>query len=721
MNNKNAGEKNSKKSTDVIPKNFPDVLAAEKKHLNLDGKNVSGLAISGGGIRSASFGLGVMQALVANRQLEKMDYMSTVSGGGYLGSALTWALKQSEKAGTTSDTFPIGSLGKAARSLENEGNMQNDTNNNLLLDFIRQHSSYLTPAGSLDIVSLAGVVMRSIVVSLFVYFCFLVVVMTMMEWGHFFQNDFVSKFAPDIFKINGKSGVFLPLAAVSLGLYLIWSFLFSLRTFITIDGVLNEYIWFVRSQQVIGVVWKFAATCVIIGILPFLTEIWLPNLKSLWAASGSTVFGVVVGLWQYKKAQKKETTSGAGSNLIIYLGAFCLMYGLILMAYFASGEFFDEDRLCLIHPFWMGGFVMGTVILGLFVNLNLVGPHRVWRNRLMEAFMPNKDAVKNNKWQPATESDAALMEDMCDEHNPRPYHIVNTNIILGNSPQVKFSGRGGDNFILSPLYCGSDATGWRTTKTFHKAGSRGITLASAMAASAAALNPNAGVSGEGATRNTIVSILLSTLNLRLGYWVSNPAKNLWPFPPNFFTPGLTSEITKFGFTENNKRILLSDGGHFENLAVYELIRRKVNLIVLSDGGADPSFNFDDLANAVEKVRVDFGAKIAFKKDYDLDGILPGTKGKMAFDEKYAIAERGYAFADIKYNDGTIGTLVYVKLAMIADLPTDVYSYKGVNSSFPHQSTADQFFDEKQFEAYRELGYNVAWKMMESEEGMKLFS
>jgi hypothetical protein len=85
-----------------------DVIDVEREHLKLnEQKTVSGLAISGGGIRSASFGLGVMQSLVANNQLSKMDYMSTVSGGGYLGSALTWALKQGGKnAGTSPDNFP---------------------------------------------------------------------------------------------------------------------------------------------------------------------------------------------------------------------------------------------------------------------------------------------------------------------------------------------------------------------------------------------------------------------------------------------------------------------------------------------------------------------------------------------------------------------------------------------------------------------------------------
>ena len=85
------------------------VIDAELNHLELSGrKDVKGLAISGGGIRSASFGLGVMQALVLKGQLEKIDYMSTVSGGGYLGAALTYALKKDQTAGTTAATFPLG-------------------------------------------------------------------------------------------------------------------------------------------------------------------------------------------------------------------------------------------------------------------------------------------------------------------------------------------------------------------------------------------------------------------------------------------------------------------------------------------------------------------------------------------------------------------------------------------------------------------------------------
>ncbi len=280
---------------------------------------------------------------------------------------------------------------------------------------------------------------------------------------------------------------------------------------------------------------------------------------------------------------------------------------------------FLNDKTFALQAHYLYFVVIGLCLLfGFLSNLNKIGPHNVWRDRLMEAFMPDKKAVEENKWEPALEADGALMADMCQAPHQRPYHIINTNIILANSPAVDFRARGGDNFIFSPLYFGSKATGWRLQLNDPNERKRDITLATAVSTSAAALNPNAGVSGAGVTRNMVVSRLLSLLNLRLGYWTINPKVDRYRLKPNFFVPGLTSEIFGRGLTEDNRYIQLSDGGHFENLAIYELIRRKLDLIIVSDGGADPSFNFDDLANAIEKVRVDFGTKISFIKDCGLD-------------------------------------------------------------------------------------------------------
>ena len=56
---------------------------------------------------------------------------------------------------------------------------------------------------------------------------------------------------------------------------------------------------------------------------------------------------------------------------------------------------------------------------------------------------------------------------------------------------------------------------------------------------------------------------------------------------------------------------LSDGGNFENLGGYELIRRRLPLIVIIDAAADPDYDFDDLAGLVRKARLDFNAEIEF--------------------------------------------------------------------------------------------------------------
>jgi hypothetical protein len=96
-----------------------------------------------------------------------------------------------------------------------------------------------------------------------------------------------------------------------------------------------------------------------------------------------------------------------------------------------------------------------------------------------------------------------------------PHHIINANVVLVASKHPRYQGRGGDNYILSPLFCGSRATNRKGT---DRSCDQGFTLATAMAASGAALNPNAGPGGKGVTRQPVLSVLMGMLSLRLGYW-----------------------------------------------------------------------------------------------------------------------------------------------------------------------------------------------------------
>ncbi|MBF0304808.1 MAG: hypothetical protein HQL41_04045 [Alphaproteobacteria bacterium] len=126
-----------------------------------------------------------------------------------------------------------------------------------------------------------------------------------------------------------------------------------------------------------------------------------------------------------------------------------------------------------------------------------------------------------------------------------------------------------------------------------------------------------------------------------------------------------------------------------------MFRRKLDLIVVSDAGCDPNFSFADLGNAIEKARVDFGIQVTF--DTPLADLVSDAS---------TMARRGFAVATILYPNQKPGRLVYLKPTVTTGLPADLYAYRAANAAFPHQSTADQFFDEAQFEAYRELGYQL---------------
>jgi hypothetical protein len=153
-------------------------------------------------------------------------------------------------------------------------------------------------------------------------------------------------------------------------------------------------------------------------------------------------------------------------------------------------------------------------------------------------------------------------------------------------------------------------------------------------------------------------------------------------------------------TDNSSYVYLSDGGHFENLAMYEMVKRRCHRIVLVDAGCDPKYAFEDLENAIRKIRTDMGISIVFP-----DG-LPTPRNVAKSGRHIAMGTINYSDVDGKDTDGQI---IYIKPVISGDEPLDVLRYYAANRKpkgpFPHQSTADQFFDEAQFESYRMLGYH----------------
>jgi hypothetical protein len=347
------------------------------------------------------------------------------------------------------------------------------------------------------------------------------------------------------------------------------------------------------------------------------------------------------------------------------------------------------------------------VLAGFIVNANYIGIGRMYRDRLMELFMPDKEAVRDDQWRRAGNADQFAMVKLVDEHGhaQRPMQLVNCNVVMVGAQQDRFRGRGGDSFVINPCFSGSSATGWIATENL---GDGQFTLATAVASSGAAASPHAGVAGRGITRNPLVSLLLSLTNVRLGYWIRNPSASggkakpwhKW-IPPNLLMPGILQGLFGSGTTEKAFFVELTDGGHFDNTGLYELIRRRLKIIVLSQGSQDLAYAMEDLANAIQRVRVDFGVHIRFTSEtYPLAAMRPAELG--------AVVKRGWAIGTINYpGTDAQGILLYLQASPIAGMNADTVSYWRRNVDFPNQTTADQFFDEEQLEAYRELGMAIA--------------
>jgi hypothetical protein len=200
-----------------------------------------------------------------------------------------------------------------------------------------------------------------------------------------------------------------------------------------------------------------------------------------------------------------------------------------------------------------------------------------------------------------------------------------------------------------------------------------------------------------------VTAMLTFFNVRLGGWIGNPAHSRWQdASPEWGLFYLIKEL--FGRTNaRSDYVYLSDGGHFENLGVYELIRRRCRFVIVSDAGADPQFEFQDLANLIHKCRVDFGIRI------QIDVREVRREASKPFNRRHCAVGK-ILYSDV-VPDAPDGILVYLKPSLTGDEPPDVQYYASQDPTFPHQTTANQFFKESQFESYRALGFHVAQEVL----------
>jgi hypothetical protein len=156
---------------------------------------------------------------------------------------------------------------------------------------------------------------------------------------------------------------------------------------------------------------------------------------------------------------------------------------------------------------------------------------------------------------------------------------------------------------------------------------------------------------------------------------------------------------------------LTDGGHFENLGLYELVRRRLPIILIVDGEADPNISLSSLVSAARRIEQDFGATLTFLDGHGPEGVM--MEAAKGYPAGVRYAESPFMLARLNYPEEEPGILIYLKSTLIKKMDFTTAGYLATNPTFPHESTVDQFFNADQFDAYRYLGYAAATTMIQS--------
>ena len=341
------------------------------------------------------------------------------------------------------------------------------------------------------------------------------------------------------------------------------------------------------------------------------------------------------------------------------------------------------------------------LIVSRFVPVNRFSLHGMYRQRLIRTFLgASRRDRRPNAFTGFDANDDLRVHDLADV---RPLHIINTTL---NAVQTTHVGRHetkAESFTFSPLHTGNRFVGYRPTTQYGSDGTgagAGLSLGMALAVSGAAASSSMGMFTTKAR-----AFLLTLANARLGLWFGNPASGrTWRrSEPPFGIEPIAREMLGLT-TDHNPYVYLSDGGHYENLALWEMVARRCRFIVVSDAGCDPDYTFGDLSNAVRRIRLDLGVPILFPP------LEQSRAGQGSRNQHGGIGVIKYSAVDGP--GAPDGTIVYLKATLSGDEEVDVRNFAALDPLFPHDSTANQFFDEARFESYRLLGYHTVLSMQD---------
>jgi len=768
-------EKKYSKFAEVFAAEYDDLHercpAIRAKNLGREQPSVAnglvGVALSGGGIRSATFCLGALQAMNAGNILRNVNYLSTVSGGGYIGTATTIAMS------TSPYEFPF------SKTSEDVGETPETRH-------LRDNSRYLVQNGLSSVLSAAVIYLRGITMNIIVVMPLVLIAAAVLV---FLKPDTTDLNTPWSI-ITGLPAAIakspMPLSVLGLmivaGLQVVYAIGVSIFPIISLPG---------RRRL------AYVATVImVIFALVVLLELHFVLLRAVFAAHGALekppagapvslqinetiidqasrfvrwITPLFVAVLPFLKSIGEKATSEAvggfsdqlkkwASRILLIVSAaiipLLLWLTTLQLAYWGVGVCASASGHCSagwqhapgllqgLFAWVAGGWLpfgspagwayVALAVLFLFVwpllNVNANSLHQLYRDRLGSAFLVQR---VDGKLEPA---DTFSLQQICRKH--APYHLLNAALNVPGSAYANRRGRNADFFIFSRNFIGSEATGYTETKLAEKVND-GLNIGTAMAISGAAAAPNMGMASL-----RPLSATIAMMNIRLGRWLRHPLSTpgdarrskwaiRWRGKPGplyllreaFFKSGThvvdpdTEEPISSGF------VFLTDGGHIENLGIYELLKRRCALIIAIDGEADPEMTSGSLVQLERFARIDLGTRIVL----DWEPIGARTRevseevAKRKVDRKHGphVAVGLIDYPGISDGPREKGVLVYIKSSLSGDENDYVMTYKAAHPSFPHETTMDQLFSEEQLEAYRALGEHIASRFLAGQDHLDL--
>ncbi len=821
---------------------FPAVLAAERAYIaerrklaGMGGQVAEsrslrpiGLTLSGGGIRSATFNLGVLQALARLGILPYVDYLSTVSGGGYIGSCLSSLLSHPSKAKPEPDSYTFDA-GDAPYFTTHEATFPfnpnaaeqpalRSFNGRDQLRHLRTHGDFLIARRTLlsrDTLRAVGNTLGSTLYHVLVALLFLVSVAGLyLAIVGLMVGDLVTHVAPLLHSpgryIEGLfdagppgfrpflSAVLAGIVASALGLCLglvafvipagwldsegqseeesrgylaLWTIFWvtiatavavswwwirgleSRLAFLTlplgvyVGGQLTSFVFYPlvsipsrigrddrsRFAGAHGLFTYLNVISLVVVMFPYVIVallLWNPGGRTAAAWLGSILVARLLASGSTQKAPGEAAGVLARLRglapplrhaLLSAIATLLVVGGVILLCVWML------QLVPAAHPVRLP-LAVGLTALGLFallgvaLDFNKISLHYFYRDRLVEAYLqtfaPPPDGARvevrrrDDSEMPLTELLGQRREAAARPGygcvTSAPYHLLMAALNLTASRDMTRRDRKSDYFVFSKLFCGSESTGYMRTDRYRSGETK---LARAMTISGAAAS-----SAAGAQTFLAQSFALTLLGVRLGQWMENPRYRdgrranrneggvFWPFY-------LLREM--IGSTDASRRLVnLSDGGHTgDNVGICPLLKRRCAVIIACDAEADPKSAFGSLTEALRQIYIDENIRV----EINLDRLRPDPVTKRSAGH-WAI---GTIYYPETLDGGAIaqpadtGYLLVLKSSFVggADDSEPVKNYRQEHPEFPHETTADQFFDDDQFESYRELGEHVALRAL----------